>query len=762
MRSYNVALVGNPNSGKTTLFNALTGARQRVGNWAGVTVEQRVGVFTYQQCSVHVMDLPGTYSLNLAEGEGALDESVVCHYLLSATPDLLVNVIDGNNLERNLYLTTQLIELQLPLLVVVNMLDVVQARGIVLDLPALSSELGCPVIGVTAKQARDMRALQQTIVRLAAQPSLPKAQLPYPAALQQASAALAVPISAALGEARDPAYCRALALRTLEHGAASADLGATVQAAVQQQCAQIHATLGEDPDIILADMRYGYIEKLLGRVQTRAAHKPNRGAWLDKLVLHRVLGVPIFLLIMYSMFVFAINIAGSLQDFFDLTSHTLFIDGSDYVLMHWGAPEWLRTLLARGVGTGINTTVTFLPVIGGMFVCMAFLEDSGYMARAAFVMDRLMRALGLPGKAFVPLIVGLGCNVPAVMATRTLEYKRDRLLTVMMVPFMSCGARLAIFAVFTAVFFPQGGQNIVFMLYVLGISVAIFTGLLLRNTVLSGDTAPLLLELPPYHVPSGRSVLLHAWQRLRHFLLRAGTLIVPLCVVLGVLNSVSIDGHFVAHDVDQVSLLSWLGRAVTPVFAPMGITADNWPATVGLLSGVLAKEVVIATLNTLYTQVQHIQLAQDAATFDLGAGLYAAWQSIVAHVVELKQAVLHPLLANAAPQTMHASVFGVMQRYFASKAAAIAYLLFVLLYVPCLSTTVVILRELNRGWAIFSVLWATGIAYTVAVCFYQVATWQAHPLQSVLWCVSLLGIFALVIASMRYIGAKTLAAGAAT
>jgi len=353
------------------------------------------------------------------------------------------------------------------------------------------------------------------------------------------------------------------------------------------------------------------------------------------------------------------------------------VTGVTGALKYLHAPAWLIALIANGVGKGISTVLTFIPVIGALFLGLAFLEDSGYMARAAFIMDRFMRALGLPGKSFVPMIVGFGCNVPAVMAARTLENPRDRLLTVMMTPFMSCGARLAIYAVFITAFFPHGGQNIVFGLYLFGIAMAVLTGWCLRHTVLKGKPAPLVMELPSYHVPKLNSLLRHAGQRLKGFVWRAGKLIVLICIILGVLNSLNIDGTLNSGEGSQYSLLSYLGRMMTPLFAPMGIHADNWPATVGLVTGILAKEVVVGTLNTLYAQVGQ-----------MGAS----------------------------------SVYGVMAAYFQNNVSAVAYLLFVLLYFPCVSTVAVMWREVGYRWALFSVLWTTTLAYTVAVIFYQLGS----------------------------------------
>jgi ferrous iron transport protein B len=464
-----------------------------------------------------------------------------------------------------------------------------------------------------------------------------------------------------------------------------------------------------------------------------------------------VLGVPIFLGVMYLLFLFAINIGGAFQDFFDITSQAIFVDGFAWLLNQLGSPAWLTALLANGFGKGINTTLTFIPVIGALFLFLSLLEDSGYMARAAFVIDRFMRMLGLPGKAFVPMIVGFGCNVPAVMAARTLENKRDRILTIMMSPFMSCGARLAIYAVFTTAFFPQGGQNVVFALYLIGILMAILTGFILRHTLLKGEPSPLVMELPIYHVPQVKSLLLHAWQRLKGFVFRAGKLIVPICMLIGVLNALHLDGTLVVGDGDTHSLLSMVGQWATPVFAPMGEQADNWPATVGLVTGVLAKEVVVGTLNTLYTQLGHASPLLNGEALHFWASLKAAIESIPNNFAQLGDAFSNPVLAKAPIHALDQTAYGLMYQRFDGQVGAFAYLLFVLLYFPCISTTAAMLREVHRGWSVFSIVWMTGVAYGVAVLFYQSATWLRHPLASSFWIVGIVAIFFGTIGLIRWL-----------
>ncbi len=734
-KSFTIGLVGNPNSGKTTVFNALTGARQRVGNWPGVTVEKKTGLFKYQDTTVEVVDLPGAYSLTIVNESSSIDERIACEYILTRQADLIINVLDASNLERNLYLTMQLIEMQVPMIIAVNMMDVARQRGLQIMLDVLAKEFGCVVVPLEAHKGKGIKELKQAIVNN--QRVIPNVIVDSPLNVFVAA------VSKKLTHSKDQNW---LAIRLLEDDVfARNQVNASILSFVAEQQKEIRATLNEDPDILFADTRYRFIQTIMTRaVKKNASQQKNWTTRIDNIVLNRVLGLPIFLCVMYFMFFFSINIGGAFQDFFDISSSTIFVEGSAHWFTQLGFPTWVTALLSNGIGKGINTTITFIPVIGAMFLFLAFLEDSGYMARAAFVVDRLMRALGLPGKSFVPMVVGFGCNVPAVMATRTLENKRDRILTVMMSPFMSCGARLAIFAVFTAAFFPKGGQNVIFLLYIIGIAMAMLTGLMLRKTVLKGDPAPLVMELPPYHIPSLKTLSLHAWQRLRGFVVRAGRLIVPICILIGALNALNIDATMNSGEGDVNSLLSALGRMMTPVFAPMGIHQDNWPATVGLVTGVLAKEVVIGTLNTIYSQVGHFASLQ-ADAFSFWGGLREAVLSIPTNLGQLGSSLGNPVLAKAPVHTLSQSVYGLMYQRFDGQVGAIAYLLFVLLYFPCVSTTAAMLREVNRGWALFSVFWSTGTAYCVAVGFYQLATVARHPLSSLLWVAGVSAVLCLAV-----------------
>lgn len=744
MKKITIGLIGNPNSGKTTLFNQLTGARQRVGNWAGVTVERKEGQFATPQSQVTLVDLPGTYSLTTISEQTSLDEQIACHYILSGDADLLINVVDASNLERNLYLTLQLLELGIPCIVALNMLDIARSQHIEIDIAALSERLGCPVVPLISTKADGIGVLKQMIDSHLFNEL--KALVNYPPQLLHQVSRL----TDAMPQNIPTAQRRWLALQMLEGDIYSHQLAGEAIALLPQARQALQQQQQEDPALVIADARYQSIATICDAVSNAQQAVPNRlTEMLDQVILNRWLGVPIFLLVMYLMFLLAINIGGALQPIFDLGSAAIFIQGIQWLGYTLHFPEWLTIFLAQGVGGGINTVLPLVPQIGMMYLFLSFLEDSGYMARAAFVMDRLMQALGLPGKSFVPLIVGFGCNVPSIMGARTLDAQRERLITIMMAPFMSCGARLAIFAVFAAAFFGQDGAGVVFSLYMLGIVVAILTGLVLKYTIMRGEASPFVMELPVYHIPHLKSLLLQTWQRLKGFVLRAGKVIVIASILIGGLNSFSFSGK----PVDSIndSALASVSKVLTPLLQPMGVHSDNWQATVGLVTGAMAKEVVVGTLNTLYTAEHITKEPFDAAGFnllhELNAALDETWQGLKG---TFSLSVLaNPIEASKGEGEMAAGSMGMMSSKFGTAISAYSYLIFVLLYVPCVSVMGAIARESSRGWMAFSILWGLNVAYSLATLFYQTVNFTQHPQYSLVAILSVLAFNTLLLLALR-------------
>ncbi len=731
-----IALAGNPNCGKSALFNTLTGIRQKTGNWPGVTVERKEGRFSFDDNSITAIDLPGIYSLDAS----SLDEEVTRDYLLSHDADLVINVVDAGNLERNLYLTVQLLEMGVPIVVALNMMDVARKRGISIDTHKLSVELGCPVIPIVAISGEGIQSLLSNMAAVTNGSATGGYRLAHEECVEQAISDLLPLIQD--NEQRNKHW---LALKLLEDDSDSDD---TIDSALKERLdhwrRHIEKRAGDDADIYIADTRYSHAHSL---AQSVIREKGRIGRTLtdkiDRAVLSRIFGIPIFLAVMYLMFMFTISIGGAFIDFFDGIAGAIFVDGFREILASASAPEWLKVVLADGIGGGIQIVATFIPIITALYLFLSIIEDSGYMARAAFVMDRFMRSIGLPGKAFVPLIVGFGCNVPAVMATRTLESERERKLTILMNPFMSCGARLPVYALFAAAFFPSNGQNIVFALYLIGIIVAILTGMIMKQTLLSGTSTGFMMELPPYHLPTAKGILLRTWDRVRLFMREAGKIIVVMVLALNLLNSVGTDGSFGNED-SETSILSSLSKSAVPLFEPMGIHEDNWPAILGIISGVLAKEVVVGTLDTLYSNLAMSDAGETREeAFDFRAAIYAAFASIPENLGGVSEMLGDPLgmdvgdvedAASAAKsQQVNEGTFGAMALRFDGRIGAFAYLLFILLYFPCVATIGAIKREAGGAWAGFVALWTTSIAYIASTNFYQIATFSQHSLFSSVW-----------------------------
>ncbi|WP_295680540.1 Fe(2+) transporter permease subunit FeoB [uncultured Fibrobacter sp.] len=770
---FTIAIAGNPNCGKTALFNSLTGSNQIVGNWPGVTVEKKEGQFKLDNHTIRVVDLPGIYAL-FANSE---DERAALDYLLKGEADLVVNILDATNLERNLFLTSQLMEKGVPMVLAVNMMDIAASRGIHVDLHKLEEILGVTAIGLTAVSPKSCEGFVNDLHKLLHN----SRELPLPKAVKHSEVLekLIDEISVPLKPVADKlgASPRWTAVQYLEHSGRVLELADELGVEIPHD--KIEEDLGEEVEFALADSRYSYARDIAKAVIRDNTTKRTRTDKLDKLFLNRILGIPLFLIAMYLVFWFAVKVGSAFIDFFDILFGGIFVDGMTELLTKVGAPGVVVALLANGIGTGIQTVSTFIPVIFFMFLCLSFLEDSGYMSRAAFVADRFMRFLGLPGKAFVPMIVGFGCSVPALMGTRTLENKRERFLTLFLVPFMSCGARLPVYALFGAAFFGESAGTLVFGIYLTGIVIALIYGLLLRHTIFMGKESTFIMELPPYHLPKVRNLFRHAWLRLKEFVFRAGKVVLIMVTVLGFMGSVGIDGSF-GNDNNEKSVLSAVGTVITPVFEPFGVERDNWPASVALFTGLFAKEAIVGTLNSLYAiegtggegevdaapaENEALRQAQGPeSSFSLKSTVKEALVSVPANLVDVFTSIANPLgvkdaidasipsagsgTLSATDETGNEGAYKTMQAHFnLGNFQVLAYLLFILLYVPCLAAMGTAFRELGRFYGTLMMVFQTIIGWSLSVLFFQVTCGHSSA-----WIVTSVALLAGVVVSLVLIG----------
>jgi ferrous iron transport protein B len=760
---HTIALIGNPNSGKTTLFNGLTGGHQKIGNWPGVTVEKKTGKFSHGETRFRIVDLPGTYSLHVSHDDDSIDQQIAQNYILEESPDLLVNIIDASSLQRGLYLTTQLLDTGIPVVIALNMMDVAHQQGIHIDAFKLAQNIGVPVIPIVASKKEGFGAMLDTMVNKL---NLNQSTEPSDSWHVNLGEAFESTIDTIRGliQSSGTEDNRLLATALLERDDnVFSRYTAETQQSINEALVSLEKELGGEAADLLIDARYKWVTEVTkDDVYKDQDHKKTLTDRLDNIFLNRLLAFPIFLAAMYLMFMFTINFGGAFIDVFDITANALFVELPRQLLTAIHTPVWLITFIADGVGSGIQLVASFIPVIGTLFLFQSFLESSGYMARAAFIVDRMMRSIGLPGKSFVPLIVGFGCNVPSVMSARTLDSHNDRLLTTLMAPFMSCGARLTVYILFATVFFPEDGQNVVFALYVLGIVLAVATGFLVKKRLMSKEITPFIMELPNYHIPTLKGILISTWYRLRGFMLRAGKAIVIVVVVLNFVNSIGTDGSF-GNENSEKSVLSVIGMKITPIFTPMGVKEDNWPATVGIFSGIFAKEVVVGTLDALYTSIAEQNQQEEPDEEVSISGLIAeGFATIPENLAGLSDMITDPLglsvgditdqVSSAEDQDVHLTTFSTMSNLFGSAIAAFAYILFVLLYMPCVATLGAIYKEAGSFWAFFSATWNTVIAYALAVICFQLGTFSSHPQSSILW-----SLFMVVVTIIGYYGLMAMA-----
>ena len=677
--SVTIALAGNPNCGKTTMFNALTGANQYVGNWPGVTVEKKEGKLKNQK-DVTVTDLPGIYSLS----PYTLEEVVSRDYLLKEKPDVIIDLVDATNIERNLYLATQLLEIGIPVVIALNMVDLLKKNNIHINVKGLSSALGCPIVETSALKGTGLKEVVDEAIKCANQHRVPSKQMEFPKAVEKAVNEIEGFVPANIAEENKRWY----AVKLLERDSKvkeGLNLPASAQSRIEEIASKLEKAEDDDTESIVTDGRYQYIQKVVSANVKRSGNKMTVSDKIDRIVTNRVLGLPIFILTMFIVYYVSVTTVGTMvtdwtNDSFVGTIQGVVSDG----LGNAGVADWLVSLVSDGIIGGLGAVLGFVPQMAILFLFLSILEDCGYMVRIAFVMDRVFRHFGLSGKSFIPLLISSGCGIPGIMASKTIEADNDRRLTIMTATFIPCGAKLPVIALMGGIMTAYATGDYVAagfitpLMYFIGVVAVLVSAIILKKTKpFSGKPAPFVMELPQYHIPSVKTVLLHVWERLKGFIIKAGTILFLATVIMWILSSIGNTGSGIGFVEDSNdSIMAILGGILAPIFAPLGF--GKWQPVAASISGFSAKESIVSTMGVL------ANVAGDDAedTMIVGAAIKA---------------------------------------WFPTAVAAFSFLLFNLLDSPCLAAISTMAHEMqSRKWFWFAILFQNIFAYVVTLCVYQI------------------------------------------
>jgi len=711
-RTITVAVAGNPNSGKSTLINAIAGTRLYVGNWPGVTVEKKSASFEYEGTNIKLVDLPGTYSLSPYTQE----EIIARNYLVHEKPDAIINVVDATNLERNLYLTVQLLELGIPVVMALNIHDEALSKGYKIDIKTMEDILGIKVIPTVATKKTGLSDLLMAVTASTSGHN-PK-KLNYGSDIEVAASAVEKQIKNNYPQLLEKYPLRWLVFKLMEedsHVMEELNIGDSVSF-IEETTKHLKKAHGDDVESIMADERYalasGLTHEVLKKPEFRKMELTEK---IDKIVLNRFLGIPIFLAAMWVVFKLTFDFSAPFADWIDAMTTGPFKRWAEAILGFIHAPAWTASLATDGIIAGVGFVLVFVPVIFAMMFFITFLEGSGYMARAAFVMDRAMHAIGLHGKSFIPMLLGFGCNVPAVYATRVLENPRDKALTSLLIPLMSCGARLPVYVVFIGAFFTAYAGTVLWSLYVMGIALAVLMGIIFKRTLFKGESPMFIMELPPYRMPSFRSLMIHTWEKGKHFLIKAGTYILAVSILVWFLLNLP---WGIENKKD--SYLGKMGQVIAPVLAPVGF--GNWEAASSLVSGLIAKEIVVSTMGEIYVQKKDEKKEQPALTDDLkemGTSFANAVKDSASNVISTFGIASLSSEESKEEKEERSPLRDVIKSKF-TPLSAYAFITFVLLYMPCVVVAIAMRQEFGT-WKWFGIAFAyqMALAWIVAFAIYQ-------------------------------------------